>query len=1073
MKTIRALFCVFLAAACSAQAALKFKLTGSPGSQTVTVEASGSTPATNGINVPLDSAWSGYGNYWLNTLDSEFFTLSNGIVLTNTQNGHVQNVRNLWFDDGLAGDGFGFGLQSALQGHPSATYVLSGTATFQIAPGLDFDELFAGAGVFSTTNSKNPLGPGPIVQVVNTSAPPAEISVTLSATTFVGKGMVKVQVWVHNHGGQLAENVPVTLNPKGRRISLDSPEQSLTKVFGHINPGETKELTFRLIDTYDAQVERAFDLIASSSFDDANLQNNTGSVAIQSFVGDPLLGNVINATYAPTPPLLDPLLPGQVWTLPLNATSSGENKTTVLHVTPPAGIRVHGVERDAPGLEPPGFNVIHVEGGQFWVVTIPSAPAGTVWPLNIHFTGQPGAAGLITTVIAPGTPFEEVKTQPVTFSSSIAATEVKCSLYDDVNGNEVQDTGEIPLGNWPFIIVDAGQTFAGTTDCYGECVLYLPAGSATLTNVGTSETYFFTVPSGGPFFEDFGAANTGPELKVEFLWSSGDPDEQFVHSGEAVPPATLKVQNLSSQAATNVDVVVYFHDYPDDDDDDGFAEIENPYTAERTEFSSYFTVPLVPAGGEVILSVPLHKRMEAQLAAAGLFGKEIHVRALLEDYDDANSANNEDTIHVTLVQCGVLLSGFEPEAPLTGPVAAGTPVEFTATLTGTGAQVPTLVRFETGPGARLISLQPEAAVPALVFDHVSAGLIWEVTIPPVSQGAEVSITGLIVPAANQTATSTCTVEPDDPGADERDLSFTVTGDATPTVLVSGQAGYDANSSGTLTAGERALPGWVVHLLTGGSNVLHLLTDRAGAFGVFVAAGGGPGNATPAGGGGAPGSPVGFNPVPGPDIDLDLPVGPLELSGRAYVDVNHDFAYTPGTDVPMPGLTAYLGLSSATGQPTTTDADGRYLFTLPPDTPGFIFNPADTGGITRAHVVGLDEPAGIVCRRPALQVHYIPDFTAGIVPLVSTPLNALDFALGIHHNLIALDLPPPGGGVRKMRWPKALGPDFIPEYAFTLAGGVVWLEITQGRTSDDDYYYADLPEAPDGRLFVRLRYHTGP
>lgn len=523
----------------------------------VTVEASGSTPATTGNNVPTTLIWNGYGNFWKFAVQSEFFALSPGIVLINTQNGQSQKVNSLYFDDEAAGDRFGIGLESALQGHANGTYVLVGTATFQIAPAFSFYDLIAASGAFSTTDSKHPLGPGPQVQIVDASRPPAEIELRMLANSTVGRGMVEVSVLVNNIGGQLAENVVVTLDPKGRRISRDSPQQSLVVSLATVNPGETKELVFRLIDTFDGQVAESFRLIASTDFTDGNSGNNSVSAGINSFVGDPQFG-AINASFSPPTELLSPLTPGRDWVLPLNLTSTASGVAAVVHLTTPPGIYLHNVVNGTPGPRPPGFNTLHVEGGRFWVVTVPAAAVGTVYPIQIHFTGQSLASGPITATIAPGTAMQEVKTQWIDFLNSAGGpiAETGGLIFEDTNDNGLRETGEVRLPGWPFGITVGGTTFTGVTDVYGELKLYLPSGAAVLANQVTTETYDFEVPTGGFFFKEHGF-KPRPRLKaVRRERVAADGSLRLILSNEDGTPVTVaQAERYEVQTTSNLGAV--------------------------------------------------------------------------------------------------------------------------------------------------------------------------------------------------------------------------------------------------------------------------------------------------------------------------------------------------------------------------------------------------------------------------------------------------------------------------------------------------------------------------------------
>lgn len=1052
MRLRRVLFVTgCLLVATSARAQLKLKLSGRANTKTVLVEASGMVTATNATNLQQSTGWNGYGDFWLSTA-SQIFSVSSGITVTSSQSGS-RNLTSLTFNNtGSSGDLFTMGVNASMFGAANHTFTLSGRATFQLQQGQTFGQIFGG-GTFTTGTQSPPLGPGPILEIME--APPAEIQVQVllpgvlpgSNSVSIGYGGIfPVAVRISNIGGGFAENVPYTVIIPGTSIASDSPETNLSGTIPLLKAGESRELNFKLTLTGIGGELPNYMVQASSTFSDASLENNTASIAINVPNIYTPTGDGVTTVFNRPPGWPTLLTPGVHYPFPINATSTAPDVTTVLHIKAPPGIYIHNITSAELDVDPPGLAIVHVQAGSFWVVTIPPSPVGTEWPLYVHFIGQSGAQGNLE-ASKPSTGSTTAHYVEVDFSGAL--TETGGLLFDDEDGDLTQGPGESALVGCPYVLSSGGQTITGRTDASGRFATCLAEGEASLNLPGSVISVPFSVPSADEsFFDDFGFNELLPELEVKFSWDGADLDSFVVHAGNEIPDVFVTITNSSDMVAFGVPVTVHFYDYPNDEDDIGFAEIENPLTAERTDFASIFIIPFIPPNDSVQYAIGLHRRPDFLMP--DIFGRTIILRAEI-NWRDANSTNNTDDTSVMLLDDPPFDVEWTSSAP--APVSAGSPVELNAKLTSNGGSGDATVRVESTVGKIVSIAVPGTSATPVNFQN---GELWVFQVPIDPAGSEVPFSVVGSVPSNGAATFTVKVLSTGPGIDESSATVAVTGDTTPTVLVSGQVFYDG----------RLLPNWPVKVADGAGNTFNLQADGSGNWGVFVAAGSGPGQASPgAGGGGAPGAGFGFVPLPGADVDLDVVVGPLELSGRAFVDRDGDGVYTPGTDVPFPGLTAYLGMSSATGQTTTTDADGHYLFTLPPDTPGFLLNPAETGGVARAHIVGLDEPPGFVVPRPVFGVHYVPDFTAGILPLVTTPLNALDFVMGVEPNLLTID--PPTAANPKIRWPKRLGPNFIPEFNTTLAPNG-WMEITAGRTEDADFYYADLPAAPDGQLFVRLR-----
>lgn len=1045
-----------------AEAQLKFKLSGRANTKTVLVEASGVVTATNATNLQQSTGWNGYGDFWQSTA-SQIFSVSPGITVTSSQSGS-RNLTSLTFNNtGSSGDLFTMGVNASMFGAANHTFTLSGRATFQLQQGQTFGQIFGG-GTFTTGTQSPPLGPGPILEIME--APPADIQVQIipegggnSITTGFAQGTCNPTVRITNVGGGFAENVPYNVSfPGDIDYAGTSPTTSFTGSIPFLGAGDSHDLPYSLRFARPDGSSPPYQMQASSSFADSNEVNNSATVPINEIEvatnHDGTYWNT-NITRPPEIPTLIP--PGVQHTLNVRLTSTGGDETTVFYFTPPEGVLIDHIELQ--GASVPGLRLTASNAARLWSAFIPPAPPGTVLDLSLVFNGRSGAGGDLTVTRAPDTPNASTTTHRCDFGLGVEAYELGGLIFEDVNDNGTREPEEPACLGCEVHISTADHTLILTSDLSGFVRAFLPPGPATLTLPGTTIFKSFTVPA-SDFSEDFGVAvgDLDTDLAVEISLGGADGVTLIVGAGDAIPAATVTITNESDVTASNVPVRVYFYDYPNDEDEVGFAELENPVTLARTSFSTSFTVLSIAPNSPLVVNVPLHRRPGNQMP--DIFGRKITLRADIQ-WTDANSLNNVDDTVLTLLDSPPFECEWSP--PPGGPVAAGSPVQLNGQLTSNGGSGTATVQVESTAG-RILSILVPGATAAPV--NLQNGTLWEFSMPIGSLGSVVPFSVVGSVPSNGAATFTVKVLSTGPGIDESSATVAVTGDATPTVLVSGQVFYDANANGMVDGGERLLPNWPLKVADGAGNTFNLQADGSGNWGVFVAAGSGPGQASPgAGGGGAPGAGFGFVPLPGADVDLDVVVGPLELSGRAYVDRDGDGVYTPGTDVPFPGLTAYLGMSSATGQVTTTDADGRYLFTLPPDTPGFLLNPAETGGVARAHIVGLDEPPGFVVPRPVFGVHYVPDFTAGILPLVTTPLNALDFVMGVEPNLVTID--PPTAANPKIRWPKRLGPNFIPEFNTTLAPNG-WMEITAGRTEDADFYYADLPAAPDGQLFVRLR-----
>lgn len=1057
MRLRRVLFVTgCLLVATSARAQLKLKLSGRANTKTVLVEASGMVTATNASNVTQSTSWNGYGDFWKRAA-SPIFPVSGGITVKNDNRNESRNLTSLTFNNtGSSGDLFTMGLNTSVTGGANHSFTLSGSATFQLLQNQTFGAIFGG-GTFTTGTQVPPLGSGPILEIME--APPAEIQVQVllpgvlpgsNSVSISYGGIFPVAVRISNIGGGFAENVPYTVIIPGTSIASDSPETNLSGTIPLLKAGESRELNFKLALTGIGAELPNYMVQASTTFSDLSLENNTASIAINVPNIYTPTGDGVTTVFNRPPGWPTLLTPGVHYPFPINATSTAPDVTTVLHIKAPPGVCIHNIELDGPGAISPGLEIVHVEAGSFWMVTIPPSPVGTDWPFLIHYIGQSGAEGDLEAIKAST---GSTTSHYVEFDTSGALTEVGGLLFEDEDGNGTKGPDEKGLPSYSYSFTIDGQTIEGVTDLDGEFCTYCPQGSAGLTVERTGQTFAIDVPAGGLEFADYAIISV-PDIAVTFNWSSGDPKHLLVRPDEAILPATLIVRNLSDLPATNVPMQVYY------DERQGFANIVNPYSGETDPNVPYyleFAVPSIPPQGQVEIAMLFNKRGFAALVNTD---DRMPIVASCK-WEDKDPTNNSDTIRITTLSTGPFgVRAVARKAPVPQVPPAGTPVEFECTLGSNGGTGTTTVRVACDHGV-ITSVTPP---PGAVSENASGGTLWEFDLAAAPEETEIPFEFVVVLPSSTTANLTVTIL--SAGEINDTASVNLTSDATPTVLVSGQVFYDANSNGMFDGGERLLPNWPVKVADGAGNTFNLQADGSGNWGVFVAAGSGPGQASPgAGGGGAPGAGFGFVPLPGADVDLDVVVGPLELSGRAFVDRDGDGVYTPGTDVPFPGLTAYLGMSSATGQTTTTDADGRYLFTLPPDTPGFLLNPAETGGVARAHIVGLDEPPGFVVPRPVFGVHYVPDFTAGILPLVTTPLNALDFVMGVEPNLLTID--PPTAANPKIRWPKRLGPNFIPEFNTTLAPNG-WMEITAGRTEDADFYYADLPAAPDGQLFVRLR-----
>lgn len=1044
--------CLLAVIPVEAEAQLKFKLSGRANTKTVLVEASGMVTATDDSNVTQSTGWNGYGDFWKSAA-SQTFPVSGGITVKNNNLNESRNLTSLTFDN-ASGDRFTMGLNTSVTGGENHSFTLSGSARFQLLQSQTFGAIFGG-GTFTTGTQRAPLGSGPILEIME--APPAEIQVQIipegggnSITTGYAQGTVSPTVRITNVGSGFAENVPYSVSFPGTLDYSGSPTTSFTGTIPFLKAGESHDFAYSLRFVRPEGSSPPYQMQASSSFADSNELNNSATVPINEIeVATDGEGTYWNTSIT-RPPEIPTLIPPLVQhTLNVGLTSTGGDESTVFQFTPPEGVFIDHIELQ--GVPPPGLRLIHGNAGGVWAAFIPPAPAGSLLNFKLYFHGFSGAGGDLTVTRAPNTLNAFTTTHELDFGPGGEAYELGGLVFEDVDEDGVRDLDEPACLGCRVHVTTADRTLILTSDLAGFVRAYLPPGPATVTIPGTPVSIPFTVPA-EDFEEELPVSGLQPELAVEISLGGVDGVPLIVHAGEEIPAATVTITNKSGVTAFNVPVTVYY-----DDDFLDFAELENPVTGARTAFSTSFTVASLAPNSPLVVNVPLHRGPTA------FFGHKITLRAGI-DWSDANRHNNVDDTALTLLDSPPFDCEWTPPG---GPVAAGSPVQLTGQLTSNGGSGTATVRVESTVGKILSILVPGATAAPV---NLQNGTLWEFAMPVGAAGSQYPISVVGVVPSNGAANYTIRVLSTGPGIDESSATVAVTGDATPTVLVSGQVFYDANSNGMVDGGERLLPNWPVKVVDGAGRVFNLQADGAGNWGVFVAAGSGPGQASPgAGGGGAPGAGFGFVPLPGADVDLDVVVGPLELSGRAYVDRDSDAVYTPGTDVPFPGLTTYLGMSSATGQTTTTDADGRYLFTLPPDTPGFLLNPAETGGVARAHIVGLDEPQGFIVPRPVFGVHYVPDFTTGILPLVSTPLNALDFVMNVEPNLVTFD--PPTAVNPKIRWPKRLGPGFIPEFNTTLAPNG-WMEITSGRTEDAEYYYADLPAAPTGQLFIRLRRPVG-
>jgi hypothetical protein len=155
-------------------AQMTFTITGTDGSNSVTVTASGSFTATSGLDISNGvQSWNSYGDFVKTAPPSNFFNLGSGITLTNQTSSTSTPLVNIGFLNTVSsGDAFSITVNPGIMLNPDDYFLVSGSAVAVLSVSFDLFDYFNGPGTFSTSATINPFGTGPTVIIIDSAAVP-------------------------------------------------------------------------------------------------------------------------------------------------------------------------------------------------------------------------------------------------------------------------------------------------------------------------------------------------------------------------------------------------------------------------------------------------------------------------------------------------------------------------------------------------------------------------------------------------------------------------------------------------------------------------------------------------------------------------------------------------------------------------------------------------------------------------------------------------------------------------------------------------------------------------------------
>lgn len=226
---------------------------------------------------------------------------------------------------------------------------------------------------------------------------------------------------------------------------------------------------------------------------------------------------------------------------------------------------------------------------------------------KVTFSGEGAVVTFISFCAFPQT---STPTSPPTGLRPVAPTagKVKGTVYEDVNGNGVQDTGEPGIEGVDVLITDStGETFTLTTDETGVYMAEVPPGP-TVTDIdestvppgnvqtGGSDPSAVIVPSGGTATDSDGFQSTGKIKGVVFQDVNGngsqDGDEAGIEGVDVVVTDSLG----ESITLTTDETGMYTAEVPVGATVTDIVASTLPDGAEQTAGSDPSTV-VVPGGG--------------------------------------------------------------------------------------------------------------------------------------------------------------------------------------------------------------------------------------------------------------------------------------------------------------------------------------------------------------------------------------------------------------------------------------------------------------------------------------------
>ncbi|MCP5529757.1 MAG: PEP-CTERM sorting domain-containing protein [Opitutaceae bacterium] len=155
---------------------MTFTITGTDGSNLVTVTASGSFTATSGLDISNGvQSWNSYGDFVQAAPPSNFFNLNlgSGITLTNQTSSTSTPLVNIGFLNTVSsGDAFSITVNPGIMLNPDDFFLVSGSAVALLSVSFDLFDYFNGPGTFTTAATLNPFGTGPTVIIIDSAAVP-------------------------------------------------------------------------------------------------------------------------------------------------------------------------------------------------------------------------------------------------------------------------------------------------------------------------------------------------------------------------------------------------------------------------------------------------------------------------------------------------------------------------------------------------------------------------------------------------------------------------------------------------------------------------------------------------------------------------------------------------------------------------------------------------------------------------------------------------------------------------------------------------------------------------------------